>query len=203
MIKVSEFMREITIYDMTSGAPVKIPNPAALPNGQANRAAFSPDGRFLAVAHNLTPFMTIYDMSTGTPVKIPEPAALPTGQGHGAAFSPDGGLLAVGYTSANNVCLNIYNMSSGAPVKIPDPPTQVGTSGRGVAFSPDNRFLAIARTATPFVSIYETNIKDSIRPVTISQAAGLSPFPLYAGIGYSKAAANIGDTVSADLIGFQ
>ena len=43
--------------------PVKIADPATLPAGNGLGAAFSPDGRYLAVAENLSPYITIYQIA--------------------------------------------------------------------------------------------------------------------------------------------
>ncbi|MCA1944962.1 MAG: VCBS domain-containing protein [Desulfovibrio sp.] len=86
-----------------SGVPVKQANPATLPTGTSYSCAFSPDGKYLAVAHGSSPFVTIYSVSeAGVFTKIDNPATLPTGTGRCCAFSPhDGGVrLAVGHNSS-------------------------------------------------------------------------------------------------------
>jgi 6-phosphogluconolactonase (cycloisomerase 2 family) len=57
----------VTNYALNFGASaglttlVKETNPGTLPAGQGNGARFSPDNRWLAVAHTTTPFVTIYE----------------------------------------------------------------------------------------------------------------------------------------------
>ena len=44
--------------------------------------------KFLAVAHEVSPYVTIYKRSGDTFTKLVNPAALPTGVGYGVAFYP-------------------------------------------------------------------------------------------------------------------
>jgi hypothetical protein len=135
-------------------APVKIANPATLPTEAGYGPSWSPDGRFLAVAHGTSsPYVTIYDWISGTPVKIANPATLPTGTGYGSSWSPDGRFLAVAHDASPYV--TIYDWISGTPVKIANPATLPAGNGRGSSWSPDGRFLAVAHLTTPFITIYD------------------------------------------------
>lgn len=46
--------------DLAVGFGEKVPNPKTLPTGIGHAVAFSPDGDFLGVAHQTTPYITIY-----------------------------------------------------------------------------------------------------------------------------------------------
>ena len=85
--------------------PAKTTDPAALPTGTGFGAAWSPDGRYLAIAHDSSPYVTIYDWSTGVPVKIANPATLPPSIGEGAAWSPDGRYLSIAHGSSPYVTI--------------------------------------------------------------------------------------------------
>jgi len=87
----------------------KLPNPAALPAGNAWGASFSPDGTYLAIAHDTTPFVTIYKRSGDTFTKLANPHDLPAGTGTGASFSPDGTYLAIAHDTTPFV--TIYKRS--------------------------------------------------------------------------------------------
>jgi hypothetical protein len=76
---------------------LKIADPATLPTGTGYGSSWSPDGRYLAIAHDTSPYVTIYDWVTGSPVKVANPATLPTGIGRGASWSPDGRYLAIAH----------------------------------------------------------------------------------------------------------
>ena len=78
-------------------APTKLADPATLPTGVGLGCAFSPNGEFLAVAHDITPFITIYQRSGTTFNKLTNPATLPTGAGYSCAFSANGEFLAVAH----------------------------------------------------------------------------------------------------------
>jgi WD40 repeat protein len=147
---------------------VKITNPASLPTGNGRGAAWSPDGRYLAVAHYATPYVTIYDWSTGVPVKIANPATLPTAEAFGVAWSPDGRYLAVAHNTTPFA--TIYDWSTGVPVKIADPATLPVGGSSAVVWSPDGRYLAFGHGSSPYITIYDW-ISGS--PVKISNPATL------------------------------
>ncbi|HKJ91866.1 MAG TPA: hypothetical protein VJ957_01805, partial [Longimicrobiales bacterium] len=72
----------------------------AVPAGNGFGIAWSPDGRYLAVAHEISPYITVWDMEDpDNPVKFADPATIPTGAGQSIAWSPDGAFVGVGHTS--------------------------------------------------------------------------------------------------------
>ena len=73
---------------------------------------WSPDGRYLAVGHNTTPYVTIYLMMGRSITKIADPEDLPTGIGHAVGWSPDGRHLAVGHNTDPYV--TIYDLRGSA-----------------------------------------------------------------------------------------
>ncbi len=159
-------------------APVKIANPATLPASDGRGSAWSPDGRYLAAAHDTTPFVTIYDWVTGVPIKITNPATLPTGNASGVAWSPDGRYLVVGHVTTPFI--TIYDWITGVPVKITDPATLPGGNGRNAVWSPNGRDLALAHATTPFVTIYDwavaaTNAWKLIPTRMLPGGTGLTP----------------------------
>jgi WD40 repeat protein len=137
-----------------SQAPVKITDPATLPGGNGRGSAWSPDGRYLAIAHETTPFVTIYDWISGSPVKIANPATLPTGNGTQVAWSPDGRYLAVSNADTSPY-ITFYDWQTGSPVKITNPATLPTGHGAGCAWSPDGRFFAVTHSVSPFITIYD------------------------------------------------
>ena len=159
----------VTIYDWSSGSPVKVADPSSLPTNAATGVAWSPDGRYLAVTHYSSPYVTIYDWSSGSPVKIANPATLPTGDSYGKpAWSPNGRYLLVGHINSPNI--TIYDWSSGAPVKIANPATLPPASAYGAEWSPNGRYLAVAHYGSPYVTIYDWS---SGAPVKIANPATL------------------------------
>ena len=103
----------ITIYNTSDWS--KLPNPAALPAGNANGCAFSPDGSKLAVAHQASPFITIYNTSDWEVVELLHRAS---GNGRAVAFVASGGLTLRGdvrdiggYVASRRV--RVYERSTG------------------------------------------------------------------------------------------
>ena len=78
----------------------KLDNPATLPTGNSFGTAFSPDGTYLSVAHDNSPFITIYKRSGDVFTKLDNPATLPTSNSFGTAISPDGNYLSVAHVSS-------------------------------------------------------------------------------------------------------
>jgi Tol biopolymer transport system component len=78
------------------------------PDGTGYACAFSPDGRFLAVGHNTSPFITVYERSGTTFTKLSALTA-PENTGWGCAFSPDGRFLAVSHSTSPHI--TVYETS--------------------------------------------------------------------------------------------
>lgn len=102
---IGEAVENLTIHQQVVGTKAsgwdtyinKLQNLADLPTDTSRRAAFSPDGAYMAVAHYASPFITIYKQAGDTFTKLPNPASLPAGAGNGCSFSPDGMYLAVAH----------------------------------------------------------------------------------------------------------
>ena len=135
-----------------SDAPVALSNPATLPPATTTGTAFSPDGTYLAVTSNLSPYLIIYKRSGDTFTKLADPATLPDHIKGGTAFSPDGTYLAV--TSSNSPYILMYKRSGDTFTKIADPVT-LPSSPKGTAFSPDGTYLAVTSNSSPFIIIYK------------------------------------------------
>ncbi len=126
----------VTAYPWSSsGFGTKFANPATLPTGIGNGAAFSPAGTELAIAHDITPYVTAYPWSSsGFGTKFADPATVPTGEGLGAAFSPAGTELAIGHMTSPYVTAYPWS-SSGFGTKFANPATLPTGEGNGAAFS--------------------------------------------------------------------
>ena len=97
-------------------------------------ASAAPFEKFLAVAHNATPFVTIYGQDVDAFTKLENPATLPTNTGVGVAFSADGAYMAVGH--ATSPFVTIYKRSGDTFTKLSNPATLPTDTGNGVAFYP-------------------------------------------------------------------
>ena len=81
-----------------SGETYTATGDATIPGAAGLNLAWSPDGKFLAVAHVGTPFVTIFRHNgTGGLTVLTSPFdVLPPGDGNTVAWSPDGSALASG-----------------------------------------------------------------------------------------------------------
>ena len=131
----------------------KLSDPASLPPSIGRSVAFSPDGQFMAVAHNNSPFITIYSMSGTTFTKLSNPAPLPINTGYGVAFSPNGQFMAVAHTTSPFI--TIYSISGTTFTKLTNPSSLPAGIGYGVAFDTNSKKLAVAHATSPFVTIYD------------------------------------------------
>lgn len=153
-------------YDWNSGSPVRLSNPATLPTGQIYEMEFSPDGRYLAVAHDASPFITFYDLNSGSPVKVSDPAALPPNDAETVGWSPDGRYLVVGHQASPYI--TIYDWNTGSPVKISNPSSLPVGTVYDLEWSPDGRYLVVSQSSTPYFSVYDW---DTGSPVKLSNPA--------------------------------
>jgi WD40 repeat protein len=124
-----------------------------LPPVTVNGLSYSPDGTYLAVGHDGSPFITIYKRSGDTFTKLTNPATLPANFANGVAFSPDGTYLAVAHSTSPFI--TIYKRSGDTFTKLTDPATLPPSTGFGTAFSPDGTYLAVAHGNSPFITIYK------------------------------------------------
>ena len=91
-------------------------------------------GDYLAVSHELSPFITIYKRSGDTFTKLSDPATLPTGDGIGVSFSGDGTYLAMAHISTPYIA--IYKRSGDTFTKLSNPSDLPTGDGVGVSFYP-------------------------------------------------------------------
>lgn len=129
------------------------PSPSTV---SAGAAAWSPNGRFLALGHVGSPFITIYERGANfSMTKLADPASLPTGLVEGLSWSSDSKHLACAH--ANTPFLTIYEVSGTTFTKLSNPATLMSGTGRSVAFSPTKEYLAMGGNGTPQLLIYKTS----------------------------------------------
>jgi 6-phosphogluconolactonase (cycloisomerase 2 family) len=161
----------------------KLNNPSQLPASSGNGTAFSPDGKYMSVAHDTSPFITIYeiDSSTNTFTKLANPSTLPAGTGQGTAFSPDGKYMSVAHTTSPFITIYEINSATNTFTKLANPSQLPASTGRGTAFSPDGKYMSVAHTSSPFITVYEINSATN----TFTKLA--NPGTLPTGTGYGTA----------------
>lgn len=141
-----------TVYQQQLSSFSKV-NVGNLPPNECQFSAFSPDGKYLAVAHVSSPYVTIYSRNGVTFTKMSNPVALPTGHGYGCCFSSSGEYLVV--TQYTSPYLNIYKHSNGVFTKQPSPNTSPTGVSVGCAFSSNDVYLAVAHTNSPYITVYK------------------------------------------------
>lgn len=129
--------------------------PDVLPTSTCYDAAFSPDGKYLAVATYDSPRIIIYKRTGDIFTKLPNPDILPPNSAYSVAFSPDNSYLVVGHDRSPYI--TIYKRNGDNFTKLPNPASLPGSIGNGVAFSPDGNLLAVAHSGSPYVTIYKRN----------------------------------------------
>lgn len=180
MIAVSnDAVAKLTVYDWNSGAPVlngALSGALDVP-GTVRDARWSPDGRYLAVAHTGGDRLTVFDWDTGAPVKMNTSVFASNTQS-----APRQDSLAWSANSERLTCLSaadpqtpftVYNFGASVtvlPAPAPLPPLPFL---RGVAWSADGRYLCVGHTDAerftfypielPFALLYDYNSGSPVR----------------------------------------
>ncbi|PKV42735.1 hypothetical protein CLU92_0005 [Janthinobacterium sp. 61] len=124
----------------------KLADPATLPAGAGGGVAYSADGVYLAIAHNVTPFISVYKLTAGVYVKL---AALPAAPGlpRGLAISPDGVYLAA--CTVQSPYLTLWKRTGDTFASYAftgNLSSAVVATTTSVAFSPNGQFFAVGNT---------------------------------------------------------
>ncbi len=135
---------------------------AALPS-TGRSCVFSPDGTYLAVAHDNSPYITVYKRDGDSFTKLSGIGALP-GIGYGCAFSPDGTYLAVGHSGSP--CITVYKRDSDSFTKL-SALAALPSDGRSCAFSPDGTYLAVAHYGSPCITVYQKDIHEPLQEYNV------------------------------------
>ena len=123
------------------------------PTGTGYGVDFSHDSTYMAVAHNVTPFITIYKRNGDVFTKLPDPETLPASTVEGVSFSHDSTYMAVAHWATPFV--TIYKRNGDVFTKLPNPEALPPDNGIGVAFSHDSLYMTVVHRTTPFVIIYK------------------------------------------------
>lgn len=121
-------------------------------------AAFSPDGRFLAICLEKAPYLAIYKRVGTEFIRLPDPSAPPTSRTAGVAFSPNGRYLGVSHEGV--LGFSVYEIVGDTFEKLPTPQGPNVTGPHGIAFSPDSQHVAVANGSTTGARIVICRIQD-------------------------------------------
>lgn len=145
----------LTVATVNAGGTTmtKLANPATLPPAECWSVSWSPNGKFLAVAHLVSPYVSVYSFDGTTLTKLADPANLPTGSGYSVDWSPDGRFLAVGFSGSPYI--HVYRFDGATLTKVANPTVLPNGTVRALAWSPDGRWLhAVNEGATPWNDLY-------------------------------------------------
>ena len=93
-------MHRVYIYRFENNVFTKLGNLTDPPAGASYGIAFSPDGKYFAVAHATTPFVSVYSFINEVATRLPYTQAPPPNTGTKVAFSSDGVFLGVSHNTA-------------------------------------------------------------------------------------------------------
>lgn len=138
------------------GVPLltKLPTPALPASGNVRDVAWAaPDGKYLAVGFDASPWLTVYTRNTDlleTPLTIPTP---PTTTVASCDWSPNGQFLAIGEGENDNIPIKIWERAGTTMTRLADGPLTSGI-GKYIAllrWSPDGNYIFTAQSGDPFV----------------------------------------------------
>jgi len=132
--------------------PVKITDPSLLPAGTVNGVAYSPDGKWLAVASGSTPYLILYKRTGDVFLKQPDLDGKPTSDCYCVAFSPNGKYFTVGTSGSTTVH---YKIVDDVFTKLTRPVSYPSGTVYGADYSEDGTYLALSQSSSPYLVIYK------------------------------------------------
>jgi 6-phosphogluconolactonase (cycloisomerase 2 family) len=149
--------------------------------GTINELDWSHNDKYLAAAHDLSPFMTIFgfDSVNGKFNAAPSanPSSLPPNDAFAIEFSPDGKRLAVGTTgSSQQIFAYEFNDTAGL-IGTRVTSTVTSAAVNDFSFSSDNNALAVAMTQSPFLAVLDVDTNAAISSFFTSKLADPSILP--------------------------
>ena len=171
----------------------KLANLATIPGNTSFDTAFSPDGTYFGVGHDISPYITIYKRDGDTFTKLTDPATLPPTTGQSASFSSDGTYLVVAHF--NSPFITIYKRNGDTFTKVTNPATLPTATAFRTNFSPDSTYLAVAHTGLPIIAIYKTTLEVVETAYNEIVKADNESY-IGQDIGYALESGDVGDTKS-------
>jgi 6-phosphogluconolactonase (cycloisomerase 2 family) len=135
---------------------VKLANPATLPSSTGQSAAFSPNGKFLAVVHGSASvrFVSIYRTSGAGLVYAAGGATASSWTAHSVVWTADSQYIAIGRSVTAFLLYYSVNQETGALTSA-TVSGDTGSTTRGLSISPNSLYIVATHDASPFVSIYQ------------------------------------------------
>ena len=153
----------LSVYDDDTGSWVKTAFPAVNIPSLSRHVSWSPDDRYLAVAHIGGARLSVYDWDSGAPVLTAAPdlsAPTPLAYRDALAWSPDSRYIA--QAGSDTPFVRVYDMDTGSPVSEAAPPVVALGGGSCCIWSPDGGTLVLGYeiesddefTSVPYVVSY-------------------------------------------------
>lgn len=127
--------------------------PAGLPAGVAWKAAWSPDGKYLAVLTSVASGLYVYKRDKDTFTALAAPAYSVTGGNLALAWSADGQYLFCGSTGTPKFV--IFKRSGDVLTKLSDPAYMPTSNVTSASWSSDNTYVAVGIAVSPYVVFYK------------------------------------------------
>jgi hypothetical protein len=140
-----------------------------------NGVSFSPDGKYLAFAHNGGQFATVYNFDSDNGI-VGDKLTIASGldsTGYGVSFSSDGKYLAFAHNIGQFATVYNFDSTNGIVGNKLTIASGLDNTGRGVAFSPDGKYLACAHDSGQRVTIYNFDSTNGIVGNKLTIASGL------------------------------
>lgn len=167
------------ILDQVPGSPYTA---GFMPGSAPVGAAFTPNGRFLAVASQFTDEIAVLRLNPVTGSLIPVSGspfvAQQTSPHLLISFSPDGRFLATTNSVNNNISIYAINQTTGALSPIIGSPFAAQLGPIVIAYSPNGNFLAVTNNVSSSVSIYTINNTTGVPTLVGNFATGNGPLGL-------------------------
>jgi WD40 repeat protein len=164
LVVASRSAPRLVVYDIDSGALVFDTTrtnalSAGIPNQRVDDITWSPDGRYLAVAHASGNRLTVFDWDSGSPVKIQNSlfADNTARMNRGLAWSPDSAYLASLSGASDSVPFTVFDFTAGpGSVVVLPPPAALPVLPRldAVAWSADSETLAVGHDEAARYTFY-------------------------------------------------
>jgi len=155
-------------------------NPGTLPTGAAHCIDIHPNGNYVAIGHNTSPFFSVYPISSaGFGTKLANPGTLAAGAVTSIAFSPHGDYLAVVSQSFPHIQVYVFDAVNGTIGGVVPNPTispangPGGNGGKAIHWHPTGDWIVVGPSTAPvWVSSFD---RDAGSFGTQDQAAASGP----------------------------
>jgi len=152
-LAVSDFTDTLRIYKKNGSLFEDFTTLLPSSGKRLNWPRFSPDGKYLSISSEDTPYIFIYSISGEVYTKLSGPVSLPVGGSSGCDFSPDGKYLAVCHVATPYV--TIYSILNDVFTKIVNPAILPSSAPASCSFDVSSTYLSLAVSATPVVFNYK------------------------------------------------